>query len=401
MTSIRSFGPKPSAGFALPSAIFAMVVIGVLVATGFFLANQERRVGMASDHLARAQLLAETGLAEVLATWTPNEGYPEIWGAPLTECAGCEGVVEALGGSWTAQLSRVGDRLYLIESTGVVDQRGAYSGATRTLGQLARVRAIEFSGQSALTVRGNVDLRGGATVNGNDLHPAGSYCPDALSSRPGATLRTGDTVRTSGASSITGSPIPSQQQLLASDTEGFLRLGDLTWSQLVAGATVRPAPGNITNTGPRFTATGKCDATHTLNWGDPLGTVTNPACRNYFPVTYISGNAQITSGGQGQGILLVDGDLTLGGNVLFRGIIMTRGGVRFTGSGNRIEGTVLSYNAGGSGVVEDADGTSLVGSSALQYSSCAISTTLTNLAGMVWLEPLENRDWIDLTRAGS
>ena len=56
-------------GFALPAAVFALVVVGVLVTGGFYLARQETRIGMASERATAAFYLSERGAAEVMAEW--------------------------------------------------------------------------------------------------------------------------------------------------------------------------------------------------------------------------------------------------------------------------------------------------------------------------------------------
>src|SRR5687768_10483642 len=56
-------------GFALPVAVFAMVIIGVLVTGGFYMARQETRIGVASQNASDAFYLAETGVYQTLATW--------------------------------------------------------------------------------------------------------------------------------------------------------------------------------------------------------------------------------------------------------------------------------------------------------------------------------------------
>ena len=80
-----------------------------------------------------------------------------------------------------------------------------------------------------------------------------------------------------------------------------------------------------------------------LNWGNPE----NPgaACWDWFPVIHITGNANVQSGGVGQGVLLVDGDLDLRGNFAFYGIVIVQGSLGTQGSGNRVYGGVMASNA--------------------------------------------------------
>ena len=47
------------------------------------------------------------------------------------------------------------------------------------------------------------------------------------------------------------------------------------------------------------------------NWGAP--TVKTSPCFNYFPIIYHYGRPQLSGSGAGQGILLVEGNLTVTG----------------------------------------------------------------------------------------
>ncbi len=389
-------GARPTgarAGFALPAALFALVVVALFVMSGFYLAGQERNIGQSSEFAAQATLLAESGVNEVLATWEPGQGNPTLGGAPLTVCLGCQGAVEGLNGGWQASLTRVGERLYLVQSTGVVDQVGRFSGATRTLGMLARLNTLDFEADAALVTRGNVETRGGASISGFDVAPAGYTCMNPPQNRTGVITTPGSSVTEVGNSSVTGSPRDERRPY---DPSTFFQFGDLGWDDLVALANIRLPGGNINNTGPRFDDDDRCDRTQALNWGDPERLHPNTNCRNYYPIIHVNGTARIQSGGRGQGILLVEGDLDLRGDFLFHGIILTRGQVGVQGAGNRVLGTVLAEN----GLEIDPDLSTFVGASVVQYSSCAIDTALQNLSGLNSLRPVRNRGWVDLTGAG-
>ena len=116
--------------------------------------------------------------------------------------------------------------------------------------------------------------------------------------------------------------------------------------------------------GPDSTATGDCRAGPAFpsNWGNPE----NPgaACWDWFPVIHITGNARVQSGGVGQGVMLVDGDLDLRGNFVFYGIIIAQGNLDTQGSGNRVYGGIMASNA-------DFDDQSLTGGSVITNSTCA------------------------------
>ena len=59
-------------GMALAVAIFALVVVGALVAGAFFAGTQEQRVGENSRRLTQSFGAAETGLNEIIRKWDPQ-----------------------------------------------------------------------------------------------------------------------------------------------------------------------------------------------------------------------------------------------------------------------------------------------------------------------------------------
>src|SRR2546427_9262595 len=59
-------------GMALALAIFALVVVGALVAAAFFAGTQEQRVGENWRRLQQSFGAAETGLNEVIRCWDPQ-----------------------------------------------------------------------------------------------------------------------------------------------------------------------------------------------------------------------------------------------------------------------------------------------------------------------------------------
>jgi hypothetical protein len=380
-------------GFALPAAIFALVVVALLVTSGFFISGQERSIGQSTEFASQATLLAETGMNEVMATWTPDGSGPTIGGGPISTCAACTGGVASLNGQWQVAISRVGDKIYFIESTGAVNQAGRLSGATRTVGTLARLLTADFSADAALTTRGSVETRGGASISGFDINPPGAVCTGDTEDKAGVITTPGSTVTSRGNSTVEGSPRDDRRTF---DQNDVFRLGDLGWDELVAMADISMPGGNINNTGPRFDSDDKCDKEHNLNWGDPARLVSNHDCRNYYPIIHVNGTARIQSGGLGQGILLVEGDLDLRGNFLFQGIVMVKGQVGVQGAGNRVFGSVLAAN----GLEIDPDLSTFVGASVVQYSSCAISNVINNLSGLTALRPVQNRAWVDLTAVG-
>ncbi|HWR37543.1 MAG TPA: hypothetical protein VN622_16900 [Clostridia bacterium] len=98
--------------------------------------------------------------------------------------------------------------------------------------------------------------------------------------------------------------------------------------------------------------------------------VSDPALGQANPqITYIPGDAMLTSSASGNGILIVDGDLDIHGGMEFYGLIIVRGVVKFTGGGSEktnIYGAVL---AGKRSLVDNTLG----GSAAINFNACALA----------------------------
>ena len=161
--------------------------------------------------------------------------------------------------------------------------------------------------------------------------------------------------------------------------------GDVTFEELAARANVRVGSGTIM-TFPTTGAGGVCDRSNQLNWGDgmnPLG-----PCASYFPIIYVDGDV-VLNGVQGQGILLVRGNLYVQGSYEFFGIVIVLGELTTAGGGNsqaHFWGGVLARNA-------DLSTQNLAGRATLSYSPCAILTAL-NATSIV--APLRSRGWAQL-----
>ncbi len=374
-------GSPNEVGFALAVAIFGLVLIGILVTTGFFVARQEERIGMASEHAAAAFYLAELGINETILGWTGA-----LTGLSLGDSTVVADTIEE--GIWTVIVRKTGDRVYFLDSTGTVTRGGqVYSGASRRVGLTARAASVDLEPAAALTTRGATSVRGTAEVNGLDLAPAGwsGVCSGGANDKPGVLIDDSTNVSTQGSGEVLGAPPVQQDTTIADST--FSMFGGLTWAELAAMADKSLPGGNINNTAPVVSG-GTCVTSAPLNWGDPV----NPAgaCGGYFPIIHIAGTARMQSGGVGQGILLVDGDLDLRGNFVFAGIIIVQGNFETQGSGNRVFGGVIAGNA-------DFDNQVLTGGSVIQNSSCAVERSVLNNSSLSGVRPLPQRGWVDLT----
>lgn len=382
---ITAVSQKGARGFALPAVVGALVVIGILVLTGYFIASQEMRAGRASANAQIAFYLAERGTNEVINDWTAATmlALPEWSGTTLT---GSEPE-----GAWSVDVMRLATRLFYLDATGTVTEGGTeLSGATHRTGLIVRLFSAALDPPAALTTRGGVAMKGAASVHGEDTNPPGwlGLCLSPLGDKPG--IMADDTTQIDySPGDITGTPTLVEDTTINDSI--FTSFGELDWAQLVALANldVTPLGSNISGTEPDTTATGVCTKTTLNNWGNPVEPAA--ACGDYFPIIYHAGpSVRIQSGGVGQGILLVDGDLDLRGNFVFNGVVIVQGEFQTQGSGNRILGGVMASNA-------DLEEQSLVGGSEVQYSSCAIERAILNNDALTRARPLETRSFMDLS----
>src|SRR5207249_6382156 len=115
-------------GMALAVAIFAMVVVGALVAGAFFAGTQEQRVGENQRRVQASFGVAEAGAQERVLKWDPSTMNKR----PLyCNCAGGDSVVIADttapsgSGSYGGVSYKVGPNLFLIDVTGRDKARSA------------------------------------------------------------------------------------------------------------------------------------------------------------------------------------------------------------------------------------------------------------------------------------
>jgi hypothetical protein len=378
-------------GMALAVAIFALVVVGALVAGAFFAGTQEQRVGENSRRVEQAFGVADGGLGEVIHTWNDKRlilnALPHYPGTPY---ALADTASPGATGQYGGTVYKLNNELYLIDLTGR-DNMSARAGgvlgggARQRLGMIVRIRPVQIGIGGALTTQGSVRLTGNAYVDGNDHIPAGWNPADCDPLGDGvAGIRTPDSSDVSGAMGhVSGDP-PVYRDPSVSDST-FSEFGDVTYADLAAMADKPLPPGNY-RTEPTFLAGGQCNTGDNQNWGDGM----NPTapCGNFFPIIHISGDATL-NGVQGQGILLVDGDLEVQGSYEFYGITIVRGRLKTAGGGStdaHFWGGVMAANV-------DLELNSLSGNATLNYSQCAIVQAL-QMTGTT--AQLRSRGWVQL-----
>ncbi len=378
-------------GMALAVAIFALVVVGALVAGAFFAGTQEQRVGENSRRVEQSFGVADGGLGEVINGWSDNRlilnALPLYPGTPYTLVSTpSPGATGQYGGT----VYKLNNELYLIDLTGR-DNMSARAGgvlgggARQRLGMIVRIRPVQVGIGAALTTQGAVKLTGNAFVDGRDHIPAGwtSANCDTIGDSTKAGIRTPDSSDVSGAfGHVAGNPPVNRDPSVSDST--FNNFGDVTYADLAAMADKQLPSGNY-RTEPTLTG-GVCNTADPENWGDGMNRAA--PCGNYFPIIHIRGDATL-NGVQGQGILLVDGDLEVQGSYEFFGITIVQGRLKTAGGGAtdaHFWGGVMAANV-------DLELNSLSGNATLNYSKCAIVQAL-QMTGST--APLRSRGWVQL-----
>ncbi len=370
-------------GFALATTILAMLVVGAIVTGGFYAASQEGQVARSSGNADDAAFIAETGMNTTMASANAATLNAMTLNSSSTGSATNVNAGAQVLGNYVARISRVSTQLFFISSTGTVTRGGRYAGASHTVASVVRLKTADFDNQAAVMVFGNMSVGGNAEIDGTDYYPSnwtGVGC--SLASGTAAVLTNPGTAVTSSGSAIITGPVV-RQPLSATD---FTVFGDLTWNELIS-LKDKIATGTV---GPNPVVTGGvCQTANVNNWGSAQPT---NACYNYFPIIYAPGDLLIASSGEGQGILLVEGDLDVSGGFNFYGVVVVKGTIRIPGTGGHINGTTLAF---GDGQISSTSST--VGNSLLQYSSCSIERAVLNNASLTRLAPIVNRSWMDIS----
>ena len=365
-------------GMALALAIVALVIVGALVAGAFFSGEQEQRMAENSRYQAQSFGVVEGGATEQIGVWNrttynARRPYPLDSAAPvlLTQAP-------RKTGSYSGEIYKLTDNLYLMDFTG----RDTMSSANRLrgggfgqrLGVLSRITPLQADIQAAMTVGGPVSWGGGNTfVQGADAPPpAGANWNSCTTGAALAGVRAkaaGDIGASNGQYSGTPNSIISPTM----DSSTFYNYGYTNYVQLSQQANIQLASG--TYSPAPVVLNGVCQTGNATNWGD--GNNHNNACGTYFPIVWLKGPTGPGSGtwniagGQGQGVLLVDGDVSFQGNFTFYGMIVVRGkSTTIANSTIKIYGTLLSKTA------DFGANSSGSGSFTVNWSSCALSQAL-------------------------
>ncbi len=377
------FLPIARRGSALLLSLIAVVVLAVL-STGAVLGSmQEFRAGRNALVEQRAFAVAEFGLNREIANWDRSRNLPSPVGRAIG-VTDSSPVYVAQGDSARVYITRLTANTFWVVAIGRANIDNGQLEAQRQTHLLVRLAYPSITPGGAIVTAGNIDVKGSADISGVNTNPAGwTQC---------ASIAGRDTFAISYAPGKTAS-IQKPQNVIggtyadpaSADSNTYVRFGSENWRSLTANADIT-VNGGTWQPLPVGSAT-DCSYGVTANWGEPSrasGAILG--CKDYFPIIYSSSSITINHG-RGQGILLVNGDVRLNGNMQWHGLIIARDDI-VKGNGTfDLWGSVMSRNA------DVTDDNSIVGNSSFKWSKCAVESAL---RGSAILTRAKERSWVQL-----
>jgi type II secretory pathway pseudopilin PulG len=379
---------KNERGMALAITVFALVVVAALVAGTFYAATQEQRTADNSRRSVAAFGAAESAVDSVVTSWNPTTlNKKGIYPADSATYGTSAAPITTPGGTGTfyGTVYRLNTQMFLVDMTGrdnsnATAGQGLGIGGRSRLGVLVKIQPINFNVSASLTTKNGVSLQGNATADGTDSPPPAWACPPPGAALAGVSTSPGSSVTTGGNGTVAGNPPVQKDSNITAKFAGI----DSIYAQLAQRANIVLSGGNY-KTDASFTGA-NCNTSDQLNWGDGQNTT---ACSTYFPIIHITGDVTL-NGNQGQGILLVDGNLSVQGSYQFFGITIVKGTMGSAGGGST---AAHFYGATMAQDVSLTTTNTFSGKATLLYSNCAIQTVMNNVAVT---SLLKSRSWVQL-----
>ena len=347
-------------GFALPSAIFVLVLLSTLIVGALFVATEELRAGRGDVANQRTLAAAEWALEQAATGWDPH--YNTALG--VGEHAELF-TFDDDGDSVRVVATRTQPRAVWLAAR-ATSRDGRAIPARRVVGGSYRLVGPTIPAGAALTAGGRVTVTPGGVIAGLDeanTESSARVCGDepaasiAAVAVPDSAAVCGATCDTTPPLGLEGDPLIIRGPI-ATDPS-FTTFGDDTRTSLSQRATLVLEGGTYV-TRPA-TDGAQCITSDPMNWGDPAAT---SPCAGHFPIVHVRGDAVVGPGSVGQGVLLVDGDVTFEANARFAGVVIATNAIVVRGAGAEISGIAIAANANGAGATRIEDG------GAIRYGGC-------------------------------
>lgn len=373
--------PTERRGIALITALFGVVVLGVMMSGMHFSSTQEYRGTRNALIEQRGFAVAEFGLNSEISNWDRSRNLLSNFAVGRIDS---NQVYVAAGDTSWVKVSRLTENTFWVVSDGRANIGNNNLEARRQTSAFVRMAYPSITPKGAITAAGNVRLGGSSLVSGDDVHPSGwTTCSAAAATVPAVVIPPGQTL-TYGTQNVSSVPA-LQYDAAASDSNTYVRYGSESWNSLTANADIKLTGGTYnSNIQPVGTAT-TCDKSDTWNWGDPYRPGTVAGCHGYWPIVFVNGSLIINGDGYGQGILLVNGDLKINGKFEYYGLVVVRDDVDKGNGTAKIHGALYAANA-----TFDDPLSWINGNQDVQYSKCAVESAL---AGSAILVRVTQRHW--------
>lgn len=372
----QAFVSKDSRGFALPLILAVLAVGSILVAASFLMARLEVQSGENVLNAAGAMEAAETGLTETIAWWDAAHYNQLAVGSTLTLPART-----LTSGGYTSRLTRISAALFSLESNGWHQARANLPIAHRSLRSVVRLATDVPAIFGAITVIDSLTWDANSAASGLDSIPPGwgSCIPDSSVAGVAAPPMAAISMTACPGCAMGNPPILLDSAITVAMLSSF---GGSGYAGLAARAMYSPV-GTVGAVGPQVGGSpAQCLITDTLNWGEPSRSGPYAACAHHYPVIHSPGSLTLT-GGRGQGTLLVDGDLELGGGFEFTGLVIVQGTVRNGVGGGTILGSLLARQVA---LTNSIPSSPLI----VHYSACVLPFSN---RGSSQAYPLQYRSW--------
>ena len=267
----RSVGaPRRRSGFALPTAIIALVLLSALVAGALWVSTEELRAGRTDVANQLTLAKAEWALERAIVEWDTQRNLQMSVGATASVNASDA----ALDDRVDVAATRVTSRTFWLTARATSIADGRAIPARRTLAASMRLVAPAFRVRAALTAAGGVTVDGG-NIDGRDAS-GGVRCNEySLANVAGVAVP--DASRVCGPScsegvppGVDGDPPVTTSGSLTSDSASSVGTSGDVWAELAARPTIVLAGGRAVPTAdscrrPVY-ADGRCELGRSDRW---------------------------------------------------------------------------------------------------------------------------------------
>lgn len=348
-------------GAILPVLLLVLLALTALATMALRIAHREMIVTRATHDLVHARLAAEGALRIAVEEETPARLRALLPDTALADTATVIVEGEHPGGVRFRLLAhRLREDFFLLEGVGA--PRGGEGGEARS------GRVVWVLDPAGTLASFSAAVEHGGTLSGGTPEGDEASCPPAgWAETHCSPFRT-----TLDSLFPTGQITPATR---VGTTDGPV-LGILTLDPLLALADRRPE--GVLSPAPE-SSVGICAIDSPSNWGSP----SDPGgpCGLHRPLIVSPGSLELSKG-EGQGVLVVAGDLEMRGGMRFAGLVLVGGDI------------TLSDGAFVEGLVRSGGDVHLSGDSRVRASGCAVLHALAENPAGDRVFPLPGRSWV-------